>query len=642
MSNSTPSATGGAPAAGGAMDSPHLAPDGPDRRPSFSYLRRASDRRRRRRMLERGILNPVEEPESPRNQWRDYREFQYPRGGRDQRSAATSSAHHERRRCSESGAEAAESDATQRRDSNAAHSQHRLSRSRQIYDEEGEQIYEDALQNPLAELEGQRPEVQQQQLGDGQHRQSINDRLTDAVSDVMDFVREESVRRGKRHSMIRRRHMGPSAGQRAADGSASYLGTGGQTDDAELDSGDRLTGSASAASYRRRRLMRRSPRRSAAHQMRAYNDSDSGASLSQDTLMGANQRYRLQQHGGSAQDTHLLYGGAGGGVSRGTAILIEQHRRHQSADAARQASHYFPAADNESSMHVPAGHEADDDDDDDAGLRQKPLIRPIPVGASPPPLPASSEHEMLAAARRKREASEQFHSLADEETAIHVVSGSDERDQVAGQPVRFIAPKVAPLSSPSAMLMPDEEVVPPNVPYRGRRLPQIPGNLIKSATNFLHSSIYGPERPSASDCPAPSAAIPASAMPAEAPDEGVFPVLNESPTVIADRASSAAASNAALLKQPTDLGAEGINFPRVSFSPTRNLSGAPQASRYAHAASVIATQAGRGTQSSVLPTAGGSHAPTLTMGKSSVDGSTTLAAWTRSRLPKKEDDDDWF
>lgn len=632
-------AGGGQAAGGGALDSPHLAPDAADRRPSFSYLRRASDRRRRRRLLERGGLNPADDPDSPRTLRQ--REFYYPRSGRDQRMAGP--AHHDHHRGSESGVEAGESDATQRRDSQTGHGQHRLRRSHQIYDEEGEQVFEDALQNPVSEFAGQRPEVQQQQqAADGQQRQSINDRLTDAVSDVMDFVREESVRRGKRHSMIRRRHMAPSVAQRAADGASAYVGAGGQTDDAELDSGDRLNSQSSAASYRRRRLMRRSPRRNVAHQMRTYNDSDSGASLSQDALMGANQRYRLQEHGGSAQDTHLLFSGAG---SRGTALLVEQHRRHQSADAAQQASHYFTATEDERALRTVVGHEADDADDDDddelTGVRQKPSIRPIPVGASPPPMPPSSEHEMLAAARRKREASDQFQSLADDETAIHVTSGPDDSlEPAASRPARFIAPKVTPLGSPSAMLMPDEEVVPPNVPYRGRRLPQIPRALIKSAANFLHSSIYGGEHMSAPDCAPPPAGNSSDPLDPTERAECVFPVVSESPTMVPKRAGSAAGSSASMLKQSADVAAEGVSFPRVSFSPTHAHAGAPPAAKYA--ASLIATQAGGSTQSSVLPSIGSPHTSGLAIGQTGVEGASTLTAWTRVRRSKKEEEDDWF
>lgn len=592
----------------GALDSPHLGPEATDRRPSFSYLRRASDRRRRRRMFERGSIGgaDMEEPGSTRFQWREHEDGFHP--GRASRRTVATEASAQHNRGSESGLEqaATESDGNFRRDSNTG--QRSLRRSNQIYDEEGEQVFEErAKQEPEVE----EPPSESQRVGP-----SMNDRLTEAVSDVMEFVREESLRRGKRHSMIRRRHQGAAP--------SSYL-AGGHTDEAELDSGDRLSNqTSSSANYRRRRLLRRSPRRGAGaqHLQRAYNDSDSGASLSQDAALGASQRYRLQQHGGSAQDTHLLYGG-----SRGTAILVEQHRRHQSADAARQA--YFRET----------GEEVDEQGQLESG---QPMIRPIPVGASPPPLPANSEHEMLALARRKREVEEQLAMAAAEEvgSAIHAV---DEPETSTAKPIRFMAPKVtSPLSSPSAMLMPDEEVVPPSVPSRGRRLPQIPalgGGLIKSAADFLHSSIYGARPECSIAAVTGAAATPLLVAGAKGSlmeggvgeSESVFPVVSESPTVIAERSLR----QRSLADSP--LPAESIHFPRVSFSPTRTPA------KYAtHPASLIATQAGGSTQSSVLPTGSQPQASAMAMSQAGPEGASALAAWARARHPKRDEDDDWF
>ena len=139
---------GGAPSAGDStkgpnngatggttQDSPHLGPDTPDRRPSFSYLRRASDRRRRRRMLERGEIDPeVTGLGSPRQHCR---EFNF------RRSSAVG-AQGSRRMESESGLDS-EFDRERRdsRASGASNQQQRsqLHRSDQIYDEEGEQLY---------------------------------------------------------------------------------------------------------------------------------------------------------------------------------------------------------------------------------------------------------------------------------------------------------------------------------------------------------------------------------------------------------------------------------------------------------------------------------------------------------------------
>lgn len=640
----------GAAASGAQMDSPHLGPDTPDRRPSFSYLRRASDRRRRRRMLERG---GEEDVNSPKNQ---YREFVFPRNGNAQ---------------SESGQDSG--DGGQRHAHGSDH--HRLRRSDQINDDEGEQLeeYGDGEDEEAMGAEeqaarndeefgrhesAQYPKLRQQQRADEQRRQSINDRLTGAVSDVMEFVREESLyRRGKRRSLIRRRQLGLASGSGGA-GTGSGSGTaGGPTDDAEFDSEELAALSGGGATlhdrspnFRRRRVMRRSLRRSAQQQQqqRVYNDSDTGsaASLSHEHAVqqqqqqlaphlsgqthpkAESQRYKLQQHGGSVQDAHLLYGAP----HRGTAVLVEQHRRHQSADAQPSNPHEL--------LYYPQQHS------------EPHLIRPILVGASPPP----AEAELARRERQQCALELEAHELeGGQQTAIHV--GAELAKQPAG---RFIAPKVAPLGSPSALLIPDEEIVPPNVPFRGRRLPQIPGSdIIRSAADFLHASVYGQRSRSVAAAAAASAIaatplVTATGARFEAFDEAAescespaFPLVSESPTGN-KRAEPASGASGIVKKPPTplepgsSLDASGsINFPRVSFSPTNSQKAAALQQKYhltsGGPASLIATQAqgSAAAQSAVLAT--------TNPGTIVSDPRSGSLAWTSlGRRAKKEDEDDWF
>lgn len=675
-------------------------------------------------MLGRGEC-PEPETGSPRQQ----REFAYPvrNGANGSRPGG--------QRESESGLD---SDALQgRRDSllSAHRSQldmqqdqqqeHRLRRSDQAYDEEAEQSLYTADNDDLGQLEEferrQYPlsamAIKQQVGAEQQRRQSINDRLTEAVSDVMEFVREESTRRGKRRSMIRRRGVntnltgigGGGGGFSAGSGSG---GAGPPTDEADFDSEEvgsvgLIGGIAGERSphYRRRRVTRRSLRRSA--QSRIYNDSDtgSGASLSQEpgaslALMQPQQqqqqqqqlaqhqhqmaqRYKLQQHGGSMQDGHLMYG------KRGTALLIGQHRRHQSADShgleaelpTIQQLYYQPGG----RGNIESDYGAAEQSADQVG---EPIIRPICVGPSPPPLIGSAEGELVAA-RRKRDEEMEAAVLsagedADEETAIHVEQASNSKCSPTG---RFIAPKVAPLSSPSAQLIPDEVIVPPNVPFRGRRLPQIPGSgIIKSAADFLHSSIYGGRHERAANLTGAHSVVTAAAAAAtplmmggpyagaaHMSDEPEFPSVSESPTV--KQAASGPAGelipSGIVKKQPLGIealastsfdGSASINFPRVSFSPTHTVGTGPvpgqqqvvgSATKYHHhhlphlsgagglpppaTASMIAKQAaGGGPQSTVLAApsqvaaAGGEGAPM-----------TTWTGRTR-RGPTRDDEDDWF
>lgn len=702
------------------IESPHLGPETPDRRPSFSYLRRASDRRRRRRMLGRGE-NPDAETGSPRH----HREFSYPsRSGGQQGGAG--------RRESESGQE---SDLVQRHDSltTAQHGLDRqqdlqgLRRSDPAYDEHGEHLASyvrpDNEDNGNDEFDARRQQHEhagkQQVVAEQQRRQSINDRLTEAVSDVMDFVREESTRRGKRRSMIRRRGVGgPGTGHGSGFSAGSGSGGAGPpTDEADFDSEELgasgLVGQAPGGSgiggdrspnQRRRRVLRRSLRRTA--QTRIHNDSDtgSGASLAHEQapfMMGAQQpphqqshhqqmaqRYKLQQHGGSMQDGHPMYG------KRGTALLIEQHRRHQSADLHHeqhqaelpmQQQIYYQSG----IVELGFGAMPVEQTQPKAAEGGAPKIRPIMVGASPPPLVGSAEADLVAARRKRAEElgvaalrADDSGTIVDEdeETAIHVGSGPDVVEQTGSRKCspsgRFIAPKVAPLNSPSAQLIPDEEIVPPNVPFRGRRLPQIPGSgMIKSAADFLHSSIYGGRHERASGHMGARSVLAAAPVATTSlmvggqyggdliSDEPEFPSVSESPTIKqvgggVGQSGDLLPSTSGIVKKPLDAlcaasfeSSTSINFPRVSFSPTHGASASgssqQQAGKYHHhlpggglptaAASMIATQAvGGGPQSTVLA------APAQVAAASGEGAPMTAWAGRARRGPIRDDEDDWF
>lgn len=698
-------------AGGTVVDSPHLGPDTPDRRPSFSYLRRASDRRRRRRILERGICGE-DEVGSPRQ---THKEFVYPRAqhgvGGSGRAGGDASSRHGQLRESESGQDS--DGGLPRRDSGAQIGHHRsLRRSDQIYDDEGEQLYnhqggegggpEHVIADEGDDNEYKRftqqhhpkqPQQQQPVSGGGglleeQRRQSVNDRLTDAVSDVMEFVREESYKRGKRRSLIRRR--GHSSGQSGAPGSGSGT-AGGPTDDAEFDSEDIATIQERSPNYRRRRTLRRSLRRNN-QPSRTYNDSDtgSGASLSHEQgvlahqqhppmnqqqqqqhqlpMMHPNQmaqRYKLQQHGGSVQDSSILYG------SRGSALLIDQHRRHQSADAC--------ATQGPSDLYYKHGSGSIEQATDHCpvpGFDRRvvtPVIRPILVGSSPPPLIGSADADLVAARRKREENVEVLDE--DQETAIHVRPEYDVDNKKDQSPGRFIAPKVAPLSSPSALLIPDEEIIPPNVPFRGRRLPQIPGsNIIKSAADFIHSSIHGrsdrsPGLGQTSRSVAVAAAtgavaatplvVAGAATRAFGPygsqddqQESVFPSVSESPTNKLESSPIPPVSQTAgiIKKQTAPLetgssleGSGSINFPRVSFSPTHQQTTHQTVPKYHLAGGNVAPQ----TTMIATQQASGGPAQSSVMGSSTSLGDAlvsheraTSLGWTRGR--RREDKDNWF
>lgn len=469
--------------------------------------------------------------------------------------------------------------------------------------------------------------------------------------------------------------------------------------------------------------MRRSPRRSAAQQTAAarlnYNDSDTGsaASLSQEpmssSMMGssrAQRAYRLQMHGGSEQDTGLMYAGHRG--RPGTALLIEQHRRHQSADAG-SGTNRQPSRNMMGYYEEIAGAEEDDGEfgpplnqEDSSMATPAGASKPkLMVGSSPPPMIGPLEEEFASDSGQERN--------GEPTTSIRVASNQDDGDDVASgagggvakkqqSPVRFIAPKVAPLNSPSSPLIPDEELIPPDVPYRGRRLPQIPGSgIIKTAADFLHSSIYGGGRhhqtvgvaAAAAGAPIMVAGAPVAAGGPQAHYMGdmlagyehptapggdmtaaVFPLVSESPTTLeppgADaraiqRQQTIALGSIGAVGKPALVGdvpmgssfegSSSINFPRVSFSPTHlppsttatttggvRYHSVSQASAGPSAASVIATShpsAGGATQSTVL-------GPVVSVA-SEAGGSGMLPAgdrgWTLSRRAiKKEDEDDWF
>lgn len=663
------------------------------------------------------MLGRGEYPEPDTGSPRQQREFSYPsRSGTSNQHVGGAA-----RRESESGQDS--SDLVQRRESLASaqrgldvdqenqQEHQRLRRSEPAYDDEGEPPYMGAEDDEM--LDGRHHHQLDQRAGrqqieaEQQRRQSINDRLTGAVSDVMEFVRDESNRRGKRRSMIRRRGGGGGTGSGVGSGFSAGSGSGGAgplTDEADFDSEELgpggLIGVAGgigrerSPNYRRRRTLRRSLRRTA--QTRHHNDSDtgSGASLAHEQvalMIGPQQhqqmaqRYKLQQHGGSMQDGHPMY------RKRNTALLIEQHRRHQSADLHHEHQQCDPQMQHQMYYHpgrvnIESGYGAIslEQVQQPVGMNENvSLIRPIMVGASPPPLIGSAEADLVAA-RRKRAGELEPTALRgdpdmirdeDEETAIHVGSGSDGAEQSGSKsPGRFIAPKVVPLNSPSAQLIPDEEIVPPNVPFRGRRLPQIPGSgIIKSAAEFLHSSIYGGRQERAGLAGARSAvtATPVASTPlivggqygsGLVSDEPEFPSVSESPTVKQPGSvhqSGDLLPGSGIVKKPLDAlcsasfdSTTSINFPRVSFSPTHTVvpsSSQQQASvagsKYHHltgvsgptttAASMIATQAaGGGPQSTVLAAsssvASGEGAPM-----------TTWAARTR-RGPNRDDEDDWF
>jgi hypothetical protein len=661
---------GGSGAAGGNID--HFS-ESPDRRSSFSYLRRASERRRRLRMKDR-------------------------QEGEDSLGGGQDSLQRDGARNNQEDDEDEQMERGMRRDSGTTN-EPRLRRSQQIYDEEGEHEEDEMAAMMMDQDSGEygarahraQSQHHQSQQQESQRRQSINDRLTDAVTDVMEFVREESFKRGKRHSLHRRRQMAASGSAGAHSGSTYTIGAShGMEGDMDSDS----------ARYRRRRVMRRSPRRSttAHHQRQSYmNDSDTGsmASMVQDHNVNAGrmtnfdmqqQRLNLQQHGGSVQDSQGFYGSEGG-----RAQMMQQHRRHQSADAydimneplqrySRHQHHTHGSgyiSELEGHMMSRSVKASEDEEHNEPSNVSSSIIRPIQVGQSPPPaLIGRTDVELMATARRKRDA-EDLGTLADndDETAIHLGTDSGNEKQDDGQ-VRFIAPSVAPLSSPSALTMPDEEIVPPDVPYRGRRLPQIPGSsIIRSAADFLHSSFYGRPQQHGPILPGSVANTMASTTsniaatplvggsrynpdypPATSvvsgpdlmrqPGEPIFPSVSESPTSKIE-APVPPPTQASIIKRQATIdqqvgtsssldGSGSINFPRVSFSPTHGIMKAPgvaSTSTPSYHSAMIATQSTAGTQSTVLAPMSSTQAETMLPDR---------LAWTRGRLVKKEEKDDWF
>lgn len=595
-------------------DSPRALADAPDRRSSFSYLRRASDRRRRRRLM------------SGANQYMDDYEL-------NNSSKSKTHFHNGEKRVEQP---------SQRQTLQAPKLQ--VEGEPDLDQEQAELEPEEEQQQGTEEWldeEGEwhedqdRPSLNEYDMTPiDQRRTSVSDRLTEAVSDAVEFVREESFKRHKRRSMIRKRL------HQSGTGSGQVTGT--DEGGTEMDSeGPGLSAADRAASYRRRRLMRRSPRRAqqsklvgVARQATAsgvYNDSDTGSL-------------------GSVTIQHPMT----------SAISLDHTERapyRQIPD--RQMSAAYPTT---SRYGVPYA----DENMETMQLGRIGPIPMIPVGSSPPPPPPGSVEAELAAARRRREEMEAMRGgeigtdpLNDDSrsvTAIHLEDPTEDQEKGVGdkpiQPVRFIAPKVAPLQSPSdtARSMPGQG------PSSGRRLPQIPGSSIfKSAAGFLQSSIYGSRAQARGSGGSP---VVAGTVLTGSMEEVEFPLVSESPTC--KREFEDQPMTRAIVKgHSTEIDEPGqtIQFPRVSYSPTpqpmsqpgprqagigqasfhqpgqfhvnRNLTAGPSSQPVSSSAqSMIATHQD-GTQSTVL-------APT----SSNVDSRAWISLSRRSR--RDNDGNEWF
>lgn len=261
-------------------------------------------------------------------------------------------------------------------------------------------------------------------------------------------------------------------------------------------------------------------------------------------------------------------------------------------------------------------------------------IRPIHVGASPPLDP------VVAVARRRLASQMEIEEAEDDnrETAIHVhsppVVGGRKLCASGGH---FVAPKVVPLSSPSAAGPPSVTSAEDAFGRPQRRLPAIPcSGVLKSAADFLYSSLYGGRADSsvgalgrvagASTDTATTVALGTSSAgryrQASGAPESVFPSVSESPTggTGHDSISASAVVKAAIVKKPVgnesksfdSAGSASINFPRVSFSPTS-------------------------AQASQVPaTSGAEMAPTADLVV------TVGGGWLRNRRPADETHDEWF
>ncbi|KAG9509584.1 Voltage-dependent calcium channel type A subunit alpha-1, partial [Fragariocoptes setiger] len=399
---------------GGMGGAGHLAPDEPDRRSSFSFLRRASDRRRRQKRLQEFGLGADGEPDDGSVSRRD----SYTRS--DGPSVSFRGPQH----------------------TDGQPLDHRPSGQRQFGSQDSQQSTQHHRHH------------HQPQDGDdntsvgGTRRRSINDRLTDAVSDVVEFVREESFKRGRRGRFRRR--------------------TEDSIDSEEL----RSLGPRKSPSVRRRRQVRRSPHRTAGPNVSGaqYYDrnepgSDSG-SLTRAPTVGT-ESYSMQRQ---VADTHPEVGTS---PVIGQAPIMHEYQQHQA--------------------------------------------QPCQPGIAYGDMPV-------------------VYGPQDSSQLEYSVSG------VQQQPIM-----------PSAQLIPDERVVPPTVPYRGRRLPQIlPGALGRAADTLW----YGHTPPTVDPAMDPGT----NSVPLTAPstsyalDTGVF---HQSPT------GAPTKSKPPPLKRPVN-----TNFPTVNSSPT--------------------------------------------------------------------------
>lgn len=648
-------------------DSPRLALESGDRRPSFSYLRRASDRRRRRRLLS-GCQNTKLMDESDTGRWRQEYSSSQHRTSDGQMDFDSGREADGRGRQTGSSSDLNQNETQREPDQRGL-----LRRNQRTYDEAGpneenqdgywDEDQQEDEQLPYEITASNQNSQHQSQMSQDSRRQSINDRFTEAVSDVMDFVRDESFRRYKRRSFLRRRAHMQSGTNTSSIGSAHATGTDEANTELDSDVGPGRSvdkNVASGSAYRRRRLMRRSPRprqtasqAAAARQAAAngaYNDSDtaSGASVSLHhhtrpaPVTGPMMIHQQQEVGGQFRAPMLGYSG--------------QPTSMSNPDQSR-----YPGDGG-----VMAAYQAGQLDHSGAGMVQyrqhsleeqqcAPSIPLIPVGASPPPPPSGSVEAELAAARRRRSELAAMSGSLDESdlrtgVGIHLAE-PDEHLAVVGEaesvmmrpakpssPIRFIAPKVAPLQSPS-----DVDPTTTEFTYRARRLPQIPGSMFRSAADFIQSSIHGlPPRSRASE---PSGTQERASMSFE---EGVeFPLVSGSPTQgtsqpkpsagIVKRKPVSLLRGTSLGVEPGALSSGSVQFPRVSNSPTHGFglqSPVPVGSLpiAGPASSLIAHQ--DGTQSTVPGTAGLPAA-------GSVDPRTWMSLNRRIRRDD-EPPNDWF
>lgn len=501
-------------------DSPRALADGADRRPSFSYLRRASDRRRRRR-LRSGANLPMDDLDatglgSPTSRGH----FEFPSRGRVGQSRSNS------------------------------RQEQTMPKLRIEPDQQDEDSREQAelWYDVEDEQEKQTFEQDEDEQMDQQRCQSVNDRLADAVSDVIDFVRDESFKRHKRRSNIRRRTHQTGSNQ-GTDEQATELDSEGPA----VSGGERAE---RAESFRRRRIMRRSPRR---HQQApmgmsrqatvsgAYNDSDTGS--------------------GTSLAVHPTLSGA---------VSLDQviHPPYQQMPK-RQMSAAYPAPQASYSLGYATQVDSMELERSASELPARAQVPLIPVGSSPPPPPPGSVGAELAAARRRRDEMEMMGAdLSDDSrslTGIHledpmrdpasVLTNPTGSKDESSSPVRFVAPKVAPLQSPSAV--PQEA----DLVFRGRRLPQIPGSSIfKTAADFVHSSIHG----TCSRQQLPKTIVSGSFEDVE------FPLVSDSPTNKPEYKEQQQPTRAIVKRQQSEmdrgsmgeLSGQSIQFPQVSYSPT--------------------------------------------------------------------------